>query len=257
MAGLDAEGVILRKYCLRETSYILVVFTKEHGKIRGIVKGVRNPYPQFAGDYEIFTLCRLVFYKKKRTFDLITQCEAIDAFLPVRKDIERLTYANYFIELADIVTVDNDVNEPLYEVLLGSLGLLATDCSPKRAARIFELKLLGAVGLSPELSSCARCSSPTEGRCRFSVRSGGLLCPACADKEKDGMAISQGTINFMRKIQESSFGRIAQIKVSKEVGRQTEKVLGMFVQYHINRPVRSLDFLRKVEKVKEKVKVHG
>ena len=109
-AAEDAEGIILRKYYLRETSYILVVFTKEHGKIRGVLKGVRNPYPQFAGNFEIFTRCRITFYRKKRSaFDLITQCEMEDFFLPIRKDIERLTCANYFIELTDTVAGDSAI----------------------------------------------------------------------------------------------------------------------------------------------------
>ena len=98
MAVQNAEGVILRKYLLRETSYILVIFTKEFGKIKGVIKGVRNPYPQFAGNFEIFTQCEVLFYrKKKKLIDLITQCETLDYFLTVRKDVESLTYANYFI----------------------------------------------------------------------------------------------------------------------------------------------------------------
>ena len=42
MAGLKAEGVILRKYLLRETSYILKIFTREYGKIKGVIKGVKK-----------------------------------------------------------------------------------------------------------------------------------------------------------------------------------------------------------------------
>ena len=157
-AAQNAEGIILRKFFLRETSYILVVFTREFGKIRGVLKGVRAPYPQFAGNYEIFTKCQLLFYrKKKKSLDLITRCEALDFFLPARKDIERLTYANYFIELVDVVTSDYDVNEELYGSLVESLQLLATRSSAKRVSRIFELKLLKAIGLAPHLEGCVDC----------------------------------------------------------------------------------------------------
>ncbi|MBU1894387.1 MAG: recombination protein O N-terminal domain-containing protein, partial [Candidatus Omnitrophica bacterium] len=62
MAVQKAEGIILKKYFLRETSYIIVAFTKEFGKIKGVIKGIRAPYPQFAGNFEIFTQCRLLFY---------------------------------------------------------------------------------------------------------------------------------------------------------------------------------------------------
>ncbi len=249
MAAHSAKGFILRKYYLRETSYILVIFTQEFGKIRGVLKGVRDPYPQFAGNFEIFTQCEVTFYKKKRSMDLITKCETLDFFLPVRKDIERLTYANYFIELVDVVTKDYDINIDLYTTLTESLRLLATDASPKRVSRVFELKLLGALGLTPELASCAVCGGDLEEKPRFSVSSGGVICQKCARGKGTLLEVSKGTLNFMRKVQESSFDRIQQVKVSKEVGKETEEVLRKFIEFHINRRLKSLNFLRDLKKV--------
>ncbi|MFQ5952703.1 MAG: DNA repair protein RecO [Candidatus Omnitrophota bacterium] len=249
MAAQSAEGVILRKFYLRETSYILVVFTREFGKIRGVLKGARDPYPQFAGNFEIFTKCQLLFYrKKKKALDLITQCEALDFFLPVRKDIERLTYANYFIELIDIVTSDYDRNEELYDLLVESLRLLATRSSAKRVGRIFELKLLKAVGLTPRLGECVECGAPVSSGFFLSVKDGGVKCRSCLREGSEAFRISLGTVNFMRKIIASPVVKTAQIKVSREVGKETEKLLKRFVQYHIARPVRSLKFLSHLEK---------
>ena len=123
-----------------ETSYILVVFTREFGKIRGVLKGARNPYPQFAGNFEIFTHCDLVFYKKKnKGMDLVTRCEAVDFFLNVRKDIERLAYAYYFTELVDVVTTEGQKSEELYYVLLEGLSLFGTNARPWRVRRLFAL----------------------------------------------------------------------------------------------------------------------
>ncbi len=245
----SAEGIILRKYYLRETSYILVVFTKEFGKIKGVLKGIRNPYPQFAGNFEIFTLCQLLFYrKKKKGMDLITQCEAMDLFYPVRKDIERLTYASYFIELVETITSDHDVNEGLYEVLLESLKLLATDSSPRRVGRIFELKLLDSLGLRPMLEGCAVCGRAAEDKVRFSAANGGLLCGGCAGSDETAFPVSRGAVNFMRKILVSPIYRTAQIKVSREVGKEIERILKRFVGYHVARPVRSMRFLEQLQK---------
>ncbi|MFC1479836.1 DNA repair protein RecO [Candidatus Omnitrophota bacterium] len=249
MPALNAEGIILRKYCLRETSYILVVFTKEFGKIRGVIKGVRAPYPQFAGNFEIFTQCQLLFYRKKKTsMDLITQCEMLDYFLPARKDIERLTYANYFIELVNIVTTDYNANDELYQTLLKSLRMLEGTSSAKRVGRIFELKLLGAMGLSPQMHECVECGSDIGQRGRFSVLGGGMLCERCVHRDKEALRVSLGTVNFMRKIQTSELEKTSRIKVSKKVGKETEETLKRFLRYYINRPIRSLGFLEQLEK---------
>ena len=249
MAALSAEGIILRKYPLRETSYILIVYTKEFGKIRGVIKGVRNPYPQFAGDFEIFTRCELLFYRKeKKPMDLITRCEAIDPFLPVRKQIERLTYANYFIELIDVVTDDYDPNGEIYDILTKGLAMLGTDSSARRTGRIFEIKLLGALGLSPQLGECAACGAQTQESTIFSVKNGGILCGKCVSGDREGIKVSPGTLKFMRKIQESDLERTSHIKVSREVGREIEKILKSFMEYHIGRPARSLKFLEQLQK---------
>lgn len=249
MPAQRAEGVILRKYLLRETSYILVVFTKEFGKIKGVIKGVRSPYPQFAGDFEIFTRCELLFYRKQKSpMDLITQCEAIDPYVPVRKDIERLTYANYFIELISVVTNDYDPNEELYSLLVQSLKMLGTGSSAKRLSRIFEIKLLGILGLSPQLDECVECGSALENGAGFSPSSGGALCGGCVARGKGSLKLSMGTLKFLRKIQQSDLEKTAHIKVSREVGRETELILKRFLAYHLGRPMKSLKFLEKMEK---------
>lgn len=250
MAALSAEGIILRKYYLRETSYVLVIFTKEFGKIKGVIKGVRKPYPQFGGDFEIFTQCQLLFYRKKKSsMDLITQCQAQEFFLPARKDLERLTCANYFIELTDLVTGDYDINEELYWILAESLKMLASGFSAKRVSRIFELKFLKTLGISPRLEECAQCSAFIEKGSRFSMKNGGMLCPKCVQLDKSALNISLGTINFMRKIQLSELAKTSRIKVSKQVGIETEDILKRFLQYHINRPIKSLKFFQSLEKI--------
>lgn len=249
MAAYRTEGVILRKYELRETSYILVAFTKDHGKIKGVIKGVRSPCPQFAGSFELFSQCDLLFYrKKKKPLDLITQCEAVEFFLPARKNIERLTYANYFIELIDVVTSDYDNNKTLYEVLVGSLGLLSAGASPLRVSRIFEIKLLDAIGLSPSLDECTKCGEKIDESGLFSVAEGGLICRECVQNNTPGIRLSLGAIKFLRLAQKSTFEKLAQIKVSREVGREIEGVLNKFIMFHINRPLRSLRFLDTIKK---------
>jgi len=250
MAAENAEGIILRKYYLRETSYILVVFTKEFGKIQGVIKGVRDPYPQFAGDFEIFTRCRLLFYKKKKSaLNLITGCEALESFLPVRKDLERLTYANYFVELVNMTTSEGDASGGLYRILVESLRMLATGSSAKRTSRIFELKLLEALGLAPRFEKCVKCERDVMEGGYFSVSDGGMICKKCRRAGEPGLEISLGTVNFIRKIQTSDLARSFQIKVSKEVGRETEELLKRFLGFHINRPIKSMKFLGELEKI--------
>ena len=74
----DSEAILLKKFDLRETSILLTFFTKESGKIRGVIKGVRSPQPQFAGVYEPFTLDKITYYEKKnKDLFVISHCDLL------------------------------------------------------------------------------------------------------------------------------------------------------------------------------------
>lgn len=248
MSPKTTEGIVLHKYELRETSYILVVYTPDLGKVRGVIKGVRKPYPQFAGNFDIFTRCEFSFYEKKRSaLDLITRCECLDYYLKARKDIERLTYANYIIELIDVVTSDKDPNEDLYATLRGSLELLAGDSSAKRVGRIFEVKLLDAIGLTPELNRCVVCGCDKGREVVFSVPEGGVVCPDCLHEVPGKRRVSRGTVNFLKKVQQLPLKNTERIKVSRQVGQEAEALLKTFLDYHIGRPLKSRGFLEQIK----------
>ena len=250
MPAQNAEGIILRKYYLRETSYILVVFTKEFGKIQAVLKGVRKPYPQFAGNFEPITRCSLLFYRKQRKqLDLITECSALDPFLAIRKDIEKLTYANYFIELVNIATKDHDVNTQLYLVLAECLKLMSKDADTKGVKRIFELKFLEALGLSPRVDQCIECGETFSAENSFNVKSGGILCAKCSGARVNSPRVSMGTINFIRKVQSGSFEYGPRIGASGSVAEEVDSLLESFMKYHINYPVKSLKFIEELRRV--------
>jgi DNA repair protein RecO (recombination protein O) len=210
---------------------------------------VRRPYPQFAGDLEIFTHCDISFYpKKQKDLDLITESRAKNSFIGARKDIERLTYANYIIELIDIVTGEHDKNEALFELLTGGLELLSSEIPPKSAVRVFELKLLDALGLGPELGECVSCTSEiNDARC-MDVPEGGVVCEVCSGTADISHTVSQGTVNFFKKIRSVPISRTAQIKLGGSMETEAEAVLGDFVRYHVGGNIRSLEFIRELER---------
>ena len=248
MAIQKTRGFILRRDDLRETSLLLTVYTRDFGKLKLISKGVRNPGEKFISAYELFALDEIVFYeKKKKNFFLLSQCELINFFPEIRKELERISYASYFAELLDRVTPFCDKNQALFELLLNSLQLLSSKASPKRVARIFEIKLLSGLGFMPRLKSCAECDKELkEGSARFSLSRGGALCEACFGNERTAKPLLAGTINFVSHIDRMPFERIKQIKVSKRVGTEVERLLGSFINYHLDIRLKSREFISKI-----------
>ncbi|MDO8525632.1 MAG: DNA repair protein RecO [Candidatus Omnitrophota bacterium] len=250
MAIQKTEGILLRRQDLRETSLILTFYTRDFGKIKGIVRGVRGPRSACGGaNMEIFALDEVVFYERRKSdIFTISQCDLVEFFAPVRESLEKLAYAAYLAELMDSVTALGDRSREAFDLLLNSLRLLSGDCSAKRVARIFEIKLLRLLGLMPTLESCACCGGTVDGSARFSFRNGGLICKKCLRSDGDARPILRGTVKFIEHIRSLPFERVARIKVASEVGRELERILRKFLDFHIERRLKTVEFLKSIEK---------
>ena len=250
MAIQKSEGILLRRQDLRETSIILTFYTRGFGKIKGIVRGVRGPRGQYGGGaLEIFSLDEIVFYERKRSdIYTISQYDLINFFNPIRESLEKLSYAMYLAELIDSVTSLADPNDDAFELLLNSLKLLEADASPRRVARIFEIKLLYLFGLMPSMELCSACGRKAEEAGRFSIIHGGLICKECCRTEKETLPILPGTAKFIEHVLSSPFDRAARVKVAMAVGKELESILRRFLDYHIERRLKTVQFIREIER---------
>ena len=110
-----AEGIVLRHLDWGEADRLLWLFTQDLGKLQAVAKGVRKPRSRKAGHLEPFTRVSLLL-AHGREIPLITQVETIDAYLPLREDLLRATYASYIMELLDRFTYEEGENRGLYRL---------------------------------------------------------------------------------------------------------------------------------------------
>lgn len=250
MAIQKSAGILLRRQELRETSLILTFYTRDFGKIKGVIRGVRGSRAMIAGggSFEPFARDEIVFYEARRG-DLynISQCDLLEYFNPIRSSLDKISYAAYMIELLDSVTAIADRNPDAFDLLLNSLGLLSGESSPKRVARIFEIKLLHLLGLMPTLEFCATCGSAAGAGARFSFIHGGLICKNCFGADPTSRAVLAGTIKFIEYVRLAPFDKVTRVKVSREVGKELEVILRRFLDYHIERRLKTVEFLKEIQ----------
>lgn len=260
MAATKTLALVLAKQDYRDTSLLVDFYTQDHGKIKGIIKGVRDGRARYGSTLEPFSLNEILFYKRRRGGDLhqVTQVELVDLFPAVREDLERLSYASYIIELMDELTEAEEADPAIFQLALDLLAFLGSGASAKRAARIFEIKFFELLGLMPEIKACVICRAELPDPAFFSVKQGGIFCKNCVAKSRleergesaasagVGIPISRGTINFLEHARRVPVKELYHVKVSQEVGEQLEKVLRRFVDYHLQRKLNSILFLEKM-----------
>jgi DNA repair protein RecO (recombination protein O) len=242
-----SQAIVLKRQKLRETSVLVTFYTKDFGKVSGVMKGVRGRQNKSVNFLEPFACTDIVFYKKsKGGLYTISQCDLVDYFFEVRLEYERLIHALYFVDLLNAVTQIEDHNEELFELTFESLKALKNLKKPAPIRSIYEIKTLILSGFRPRVDSCIACGSSIEEKAKFSTRLGGLICPKCFNKDSASYDIFKGAIASMLHIEKSDFTNVWRFDMTKKVRSQLSRILDDFINFHIDKNIRSRLFINSV-----------
>ncbi|MCX7839596.1 MAG: DNA repair protein RecO [Anaerolineae bacterium] len=249
------EAIVLKRTDYGEADRLVTLLTPNLGKLREIAKGVRKPTSRKSGHLELFTHTHLLLAKGKQ-LDIITQADTLDAFLPLRNNLERIGYAYYLAELVDKFAEEGTENRALFDELLRALAWLGeTTTDPDVLARFFELRVLQYAGYRPQLFNCVHCGKsiePTENY--FSVEAGGVLDPECVQTRRaqlehahDAQVIPLDVLKVLRYLQTREWATVRDLCVSGETMLQVETVMLRYITYHLERNLKSVEFLRELK----------
>jgi len=144
-----AEGIVLRRQPVTESSLLVTWYTREFGKLKTLAKGARRTNGPFRGKIDLFYRDEIVFLPSKRSdLHLLHDCYLEDAYVRLRESVESLTAASYACELVELATEREDPNDGIYELLATTLKTL--EARHDGVLLIwFELRLLAAAGWKP------------------------------------------------------------------------------------------------------------
>lgn len=241
-----AEGIVLSRRDFGEADRLLTVFTREHGKLEQIAKGVRRPSSRKAGHLELFTRVQLLA-ARGRELDILTQVEAIETYPQLSKDLQLVGQASYILELVKLFTVQGEVNHEIYRLLVETLARLNSGDPPSKATRYFELRLLELAGYRPELFRCGHCQSEIRPEAQFfSYIDGGVLCPKCGREQRGVRPITLAALKVMRHYQRNPFSTASTARVQKQVHQELDHLMEGFFSYLTEHKLNSPRFLREI-----------
>ncbi len=236
------SSVVIRQRDLGEADRIVVLFTRDSGKLSAVAKGVKRPRSKLAGSVQLFNHLDLLL-AAGRTLDIITQVRPVDLFSHLRADVTRYFYASYLVELLDTLVEEHAAAPPLFDLLVAVLRGLDGEGDPPTLARGFELKLLTELGYGPELFTCVSCGTEIEGgHLGFATAEGGVVCARC-QRTLGVMALSPTALQAMRDLVRMPPEELAARKLSRAAAQELAHLLRIFVDYHLPRPLRSTQFL--------------
>ncbi|HSR20348.1 MAG TPA: DNA repair protein RecO [Anaerolineales bacterium] len=254
--SFGVEAVVLRHSEYGEADRILTLFTRQRGKTRAIVRGVRRVTSRKAGHLEPFTHVKLQL-AKGRDMPLITQAETVNAYLTLREDLVLTSQASYVVELVDRFTYDEGSdNSGIFRLLTDTLARLASRAEPWMAIRYYEMRLLDLLGFRPKLFECAMCGREIQAEDQFfSFAGGGVVCPTSAKEEglrrserQELRAISLEALRYLRHFQRSDYGNAARADPAPQIKQETETLMQGFLTHLLERELKTPGFLRQIRR---------
>jgi len=248
------HAVVLRSRKIRESSKVVILFSQNFGKISTIAKGSLKPKSKFGSSLELFTHSSIIFYRKEnRDLHTLSHSEIVNPFENLKKDVVKLAYASAAAEVVERLVPQEEPNKSLYALLLAALGEI--EAAERRQLEIvlssYELKVLHLVGYGPELARCVRCGRSLGERVWFGLLSGGVLCPACRDKDLNFMAVSEPALRLLRAYEAEPLEKLRKTHSADKVSREAADILSAFVRVQIGEgaAVKSLDFLERMRDI--------
>jgi DNA repair protein RecO (recombination protein O) len=183
MALFSTEALVLRGHKLGETSRIVVLLTRERGKLRAVARGARGRRPRYRSALEPLSEVRVSLYGRQGA-ELLRLGEAEllhSAFRTSERGLEAALFLSGCAELLDAFCPEGEAEERVYRLALAVVRAAEAGSSPTLLARYLEVWLLKLHGLYPALDRCAACDGPLEpaGALHYHRAAHGFVCGAC------------------------------------------------------------------------------
>ena len=241
---VHTQGIVLKTFDFRETSRIATFFTKSHGKVSGVLKGVRKDARKFGSSVDRFSVNDIVYYEYSRSdLHLVSQCDLLQFYFAIRKDYKRNVAAHYMLELVDTIVPAHYPNKKIYRLMLDYLEGLDSVKDIDKLVHIFQIKILSLSGFRPHIDACVKCQKVLEERSRFSLKSGGLICSRCPTSETNFMMISKGTIASILHIEKNNWSESLRLGLTLNARKELKYILNNFLVYHLGRKIRAAKYL--------------
>ncbi|MFN3422385.1 MAG: DNA repair protein RecO [Armatimonadota bacterium] len=173
------QAIVLRASPWREKDRLIVLLTKERGKIFALAQGAQAPQNRLAPATQTGTLATF-WLARAREFDRVTDYRIEQILTRIRYDIFVLTAFGVASELIELSVPLEVPDEELFKEVLWFVKRLEEGVPPIKWLVALQIRLLWRLGWMPRLLSCSLCGVELgEEQIAFAPSVGGAICGRC------------------------------------------------------------------------------
>lgn len=240
---LTIQGLVLRVTNYNDTDALLTVLTPNEGKLTIKARGLRRKNSPLIAPCQLLCYSNFTLFENKGYYT-INEASVIELFHPLRKDLQKLSLATYFAQVADVMSQEDMPNPQLLSLLLNSMYALCHLAVPELQIKaVFELRIAIIGGYAPDLQGCFYCQQEMPDR--FNLSQGHLECSHCGGSQNGiRFPISPGTLDAMRYISYCDDKKLFAFTLGSEALEQLSQVTESYLVTQLERGFSTLDFYK-------------
>jgi DNA repair protein RecO (recombination protein O) len=229
--------ICLRKVEYSETSQILHLFSRLHGRLNVIAKGAHRRTKagasKFDGGIDLLDVGDAVFtFDPARELHTLTEWHLVDGHPELRSNLRGLHLAMYVGELCNNLFEEHDAHPKLFDRVRSAIGELGT-ARQEEAFLALQLDLLRESGYLPEMSVCVRCGASEIDRDAvfMSASLGGAVCRNCQPATGDRMPLDPRLLRLGQSILRLPRTNGAALRLPRLTRHQTDPLNRIFASH--------------------------
>lgn len=204
-----AEALLLDVFDLHDQDRIVTFLTRERGKVRGVARASRRKHSRFAGQLQPLAKVRATWFERP-TSDLVrlSSVELIRTAEGLLRELEGILLAGYLAEHMLEFAQENEESDHLFRLLDSTTEALLAGVDADLATRYFEAWVLRLAGIFPPPAECPACGRELDEGAWMSAAGEGLICAECGGSTTGASRVSEGAVDFLRRIGTTSLRRL-------------------------------------------------
>ena len=238
------QGIVLRVTDYNDRDALLTLLTTRQGKLTVKARGLRRKNSPLVAPCQLLAYGEFTLFEYRGQYT-IHEAHSIELFIPLRRDLTKLSLGTYFAQVAEVLSQEDYPSPELQALLLNCLyGLSRLELPEGMIKSVFELRSACLSGYSPDLFGCHICGSQTPNR--FDLSAGQLECQNCRSRESNGirMPVTPSVLEAMRYICLCDPKRLFSFQIGSETLEQLANLTEAYLTTQLERGFSTLDFYK-------------
>lgn len=245
---IKTDGLIIKQQNIGEQDRLVTILTRELGVIRAFVRQGKNIKSQNCASTGLLCYSEFALYKSKKDYYTVESAKLINMFSDLRKELTKLSLAEYFCEIAAAVCPQEQEAQEHLRLILNALFLLSKgEVAELLIKSAVEMRLMAISGYMPDLLMCPKCGEYETEEMYF-LLSGRLFCKSCFEKSPlpQGVKISKSVVLALRHLVFSEDKKLFSFSLSENSLKLLSGITEEYLSRKIERNFPTLQFYKTI-----------